>query len=167
MMMLPTSAAAIISKQLVTPLITRVGYRRMLIVNTVLVGAAMASFSLISTAQPLWLMILQLAFFGGVNSLQFTAMNTVTLKDLEGGAASSGNSLLSMVQMLSMSLGVAAAGGLLATFVDAYGHGRELFAFHSTFVCVGSMTAASAWIFWQLSADVTAIHKKDEPPEIG
>jgi EmrB/QacA subfamily drug resistance transporter len=169
MMMLPTSAAAIFSKQLVTPLITRVGYRRMLVVNTVLVGAAMASFALISPAEPLWLNIIQLAFFGGVNSLQFTAMNTVTLKDLEGGAASSGNSLLSMVQMLSMSLGVAAAGGLLATFVDAYGHGRELFAFHSTFICVGLMTAASAWIFWQLSADVSAGREKEkeEPPEIG
>jgi MFS family permease len=169
MMMLPTSLAAILSKRLVTPLITRVGYRRMLVVNTTLVGAMMASFALISPAQPPWLTLVQLAFFGVVNSLQFTAMNTVTLKDLEDGAASSGNSLLSMVQMLSMSLGVAAAGGLLATFVDFYGHGgdRELPAFHATFICVGLMTAASAWIFWQLSRDVTADEKKAEPAEIG
>jgi EmrB/QacA subfamily drug resistance transporter len=169
MMMLPTSAAAILSKRLVTPLITRVGYRRMLVVNTTLVGAMMASFALISPAQPSWLTLIQLAVFGIVNSLQFTAMNTVTLKDLEGGAASSGNSLLSMVQMLSMSLGVAAAGGLLATFVDFYGHGsdRELPAFHATFICVGLMTAAAAWIFWQLSRDVTADEAKAEPAEIG
>ncbi len=170
MMMLSTSAAAIASKQLVTPLITRVGYRKMLVVNTVLVGLAMASFALISGQEPLWLMILQLGFFGSVNSLQFTAMNTVTLKDLEGTEASSGNSLLSMVQMLSMSLGVAAAGGLLTTFVDSLGRGsgRELLAFHYTFICVGLMTAASAWIFWQLSADVRVEeHKKEEPAEIG
>ena len=166
MLMLPTAAAAILSKQIVTPVITRVGYRRMLVVNTILVGAAMASFSLMSASQPLWLKIIQLAFFGSVNSLQFTAMNTVTLKDLEGGAASSGNGLLSMVQMLSMSLGVAAAGGLLATFVDAYGQKHELLAFHATFICVGLMTAASAWIFWQLSSEVTADHKKGTPPEI-
>jgi hypothetical protein len=64
---------------------------------------------------------------------------------------------------------VAAAGGLLATFVDFYGHGsdRELPAFHATFISVGLMTAASAWIFWQLSRDVTADEKKAEPPEIG
>lgn len=169
MMMLSTSAAAIVSKQLVTPLITRIGYRKMLVVNTVLVGLAMASFALISLKEPLWLMIIQLAFFGSVNSLQYTAMNTVTLKDLEGSEASSGNSLLSMIQMLAMSLGVASAGGLLATFLDAYGRntGRELFAFHSTFICVGLMTAASAWIFWQLSADVRAAEKKEEPTEIG
>ena len=170
MMMLSTSAAAILAKQIVTPLITRVGYRRMLVVNTVLVGLAMASFALISEKEPLWLTILQLAFFGSVNSLQYTAMNTVTLKDLEGSEASSGNSLLSMVQMLSMSLGVAAAGGLLATFLDTYsnGTGRELYAFHYTFICVGLLTAASAWIFWQLSADVKAdVHKKGEPTEVG
>jgi EmrB/QacA subfamily drug resistance transporter len=169
MMMLPTSLAAILSKRVVTPLITRVGYRRMLVINTLLVGAGMASFALISPHQPPWLTLIQLALFGIVNSLQFTAMNTVTLKDLEGGAASSGNSLLSMVQMLSMSLGVAASGGLLATFVDFYGHGsnHELPAFHATFICVGLMTAASAWIFWQLSPDVIPGEKKAEPTEIG
>jgi MFS family permease len=168
MLMLPTSVAAMSSKRLVTPLITRVGYRRMLVVNTVLVGLAMASFALMSPRQPLWLMIIQLMFFGSVNSLQFTAMNTVTLKDLQGGEASSGNSLLSMVQMLSMSLGVAAAGGLLTTFVDAYGREHALTAFHYTFICVGLMTAASAWIFWQLSPDVrTGGPKEQEPTEMG
>jgi len=167
MMMLPTSIAAIASKRIVTPVITRLGYRKTLVVNTILVGAAMATFSLISAQEPLWLTIVQLAFFGCVNSLQFTAMNTVTLKDLDGNEATSGNSLLSMVQMLSLSLGVAAAGGLLATFVTDYGHGRELFAFHATFICVGLMTSASAGIFWQLSADVAPGHKKEEPPDLG
>ena len=167
MMMLPTSIAAIASKRIVTPVITRLGYRKTLVVNTILVGAAMATFSLISPREPLWLTIVQLAFFGCVNSLQFTAMNTVTLKDLDGNEATSGNSLLSMVQMLSLSLGVAAAGGLLATFVSDYGHGRELFAFHATFICVGLMTSASAGIFWQLSKDVAPGHEKEEPPDLG
>src|ERR1700733_3295717 len=167
MMMLPTSIAAIASKRIVTPLITRVGYRKTLVVNTILVGAAMATFSLISPREPLWLTIVQLAFFGCVNSLQFTAMNTVTLKDLDGNEATSGNSLLSMVQMLSLSLGVAAAGGLLASFVTDYRHRRELLAFHATFICVGLMTSASAGIFWQLSKDVAPGHEKEEPPDLG
>jgi EmrB/QacA subfamily drug resistance transporter len=155
LMMLPTSVGAILSKRLATPLITRFGFRRTLIVNTFLVGAAMASFAFISSAEFLAILILQLGLFGIVNSLQFTAMNTVTLKDLTGGVASSGNSMLSMVQMLSMSLGVAAAGGLLTTFVDLFGRdpSQSLEAFHATFACVGLMTAVSAWIFWQLAPD--------------
>ncbi len=80
MMMLPVAAAGMASKRLVTKLIVRYSYRRVLIVNTVLVGLTMASFSLTSAGQPLWLRLVQLALFGGVNSMQFTAMNTLTLK---------------------------------------------------------------------------------------
>ncbi len=164
LMMVPTSIGAILSKRMATPLITRFGYRRTLVVNTFLVGAGMASFALLTSSEPLWLSVLQLGLFGIVNSLQFTAMNTVTLKDLTGVAASSGNSLLSMVQMLSMSLGVAAAGGLLTTFVDVFGRDRAqgLPAFQATFICVGLMTAASAWIFWQLSADTPVAGRAEE-----
>jgi hypothetical protein len=58
---------------------------------------------------------------------------------------------------------------LLTTFVDANGHDHLLLAFHYTFICVGLMTAASAWIFWQLSPDVRVDHKprEEEPTEIG
>jgi EmrB/QacA subfamily drug resistance transporter len=167
LMMLPTSVGALLSKRLATPLINRVGYRRTLVINTFLVGTAMASFALISSGEPLGILILQLGFFGLVNSLQFTAMNTVTLKDLTGTVASSGNSMLSMVQMLSMSLGVAAAGGLLTTFVDLFSPDRSqsLAAFHATFACVGLLTAVSTWIFWQLSPD-TPVAGRAEAHEV-
>ena len=156
MMMIPVAIAGMLSKSLVVPIVREFGYRRVLIGNTILVGLAMASFALISADQPLWLRIIQFAFFGMVNSLQFTAMNTITLRDLEGEFASGGNSLLSMVMMLSMSLGVAAASGLLAAFTGVFGSERgvtALPAFRATFVCVGLVTAVSAWIFWQLERD--------------
>jgi predicted MFS family arabinose efflux permease len=100
--------------------------------------------------QPLWVRIVQLALFGAVNSLQFTVMNTVTLRDLDRDFASSGNSLLSMVMMLATGFGAAAAGSLLAAFdhLDAL-HGATA-ALHATFVCVGAITLTSTVIFWQL-----------------
>jgi EmrB/QacA subfamily drug resistance transporter len=152
-MMIPVALAGMASKRLVVPLIRELGYRRVLVGNTILVGLAMASFALISPGEPVWLRIVQLAFFGLVNSLQFTSMNTITLNDLEGPLASGGNSLLSMVMMLSTSLGVASASGLLAAFTGLFGgeHGATtLPAFHATFVCVGLITSTSAAIFWQL-----------------
>jgi EmrB/QacA subfamily drug resistance transporter len=154
MMMIPVVLAGMASKRLVVPLVGRLGYRRVLIGNTVLVGLAMASFALMEPGQPTWLRVLQLAFFGLVNSLQFTAMNTVTLSELDGELASSGNSLLSMVMMLASSLGVATAGGLLAAFTGASAGAHPasvLPAFHTTFLCVGLVTTLSAWIFWQLA----------------
>ncbi|CAG4890245.1 multidrug transporter subunit MdtD [Paraburkholderia saeva] len=168
LMMLPVAAAGMSSKQLATRLITKYGYRRVLVTNTVLVGLAMASFSLTGVNQPLWLRLVQLAFFGGVNSMQFTAMNTLTLKDLGTGGASSGNSLFSLVQMLSMSLGVTVAGALLATFTGLLPKVTEassLPAFHATFLCVGIITAGSAWIFAQLSPEIRASAKKTDPSE--
>jgi EmrB/QacA subfamily drug resistance transporter len=157
LMMLPTAIAAMLTKRPVTPLISHFGYRRVLTVNTLLVGGSIAGFSFISNAQPLWLRIVQFAIFGTVNSLQFTAMNTLTVKDLGQRFASSGNSLLSMVQMVSMSFGVAAAAALLNTFTTLLAAARPpqvLRAFHLTFLCVGAITMAATWIFSQLSGEV-------------
>ena len=153
MMMIPAALAGMFSKSIVVPLVQMIGYRRVLVGNTVLVGLAMASFALIQPGMPLWVHVVQFAFFGAVNSLQFTAMNTLALRDLDGELASSGNSLLSMVMMLAMSLGVAVAGGLLGAFgggaVGAENLGT-LAAFKWSFVCVGLVTLTSAAIFAQL-----------------
>ena len=164
MMMLPVAAAGMLSKRIATPLITRLGYRSVLVWNTLLVGSLMAVFALIGPTQPVGVHLLLLAVFGAVNSLQFTAMNTLCIKDLQPHNASSGNSLFSMIQMLSMSLAVTTAGAVLSAFTRVTDHGNPgdtLAAFHATFLCVGLITAASAWIFWQLSPDVTPTKRKE------
>jgi len=165
--MLPVAVAALAMKRLVTPLIGAFGYRKVLITNTLLVGAMIASFALTNLEQPTWLRVVQLFCLGAVNSLQFTAMNTVALKDLGPEQASSGNGLLSVVQMLAMSLGVAVAAALLATFNEAFANEDALRAFRATFACIGIITCASAWIFWQLSPDVRPAKSEEEPVELG
>ncbi len=149
LMMIPVAAAGMVAKRLAVRLVERFGYRRVLMSNTILVGLAMASFALMSPDQPLGWRLLQLAAFGAVNSLQFTVMNTVTLRDLDVGFASPGNSLLSMVMMLAAGFGAAAAGSLLAAFAPLEVHGATA-ALHATFLCVGAITLTSTLIFWQL-----------------
>ncbi|MDR8316094.1 multidrug transporter subunit MdtD, partial [Acinetobacter baumannii] len=65
-----------------------------------------------------WYYALPLVLFlqGMINSSRFSSMNTLTLKDLPDDLASSGNSLLSMVMQLSMSIGVTIAGLLLGLY---------------------------------------------------
>ncbi len=151
MMMIPVALAGMASKRAAVSLVQRFGYRRVLMVNTVLVGVAMASFLLVSADQPLGWRIAQLAAFGAVNSLQFTVMNTVTLRDLDREQDSAGNSLLSMVMMLATGFGAAAAGSLLAAFSSHLSASHDaLAALHATFVCVGAITLTSTLIFWQL-----------------
>lgn len=162
MMMIPVALAAMLSKQFITPLVRRFGYRRVLVVNTICVGLSIASFALMTANEPTWLRIMHMGLFGFFNSMQFTSMNTLSLKDLDDKLASSGNGLLSMVMMLSMSLGVASAAAVLAGFSEFIGStAHALQAFHSTFICVGLMTSAAAWIFWQLPHDEPVCEKKD------
>ena len=151
--MVPTVIGAMMIKFLAVPTIQRYGYRVVLTVNTLLLGALIASFSLVSRGTPAWLILVQLAIFGVVNSMQFTAMNTLTLGDLDESRASAGNSLLSVVMQLSMSLGVAAAGALLAAFggtpppTDV---ARLTHMFHATYLCIGTFSIMAACIFFQL-----------------
>ncbi|WP_287497015.1 multidrug transporter subunit MdtD [Pandoraea sp. CB10b_02] len=154
LLMLPITLAGIFAKRVATRLVIRYGYRPVLVWNTILAGCVIASLALVTPSYPVPLLIVQLGILGGINSIQFTAMNTLTLKDLNPDDASGGNSLFSLVQMLAMSFGLTVGGALLVTFTGAFGESAgvgALPAFRATFACVGLVTSCSAWIFGQLT----------------
>jgi EmrB/QacA subfamily drug resistance transporter len=151
--MVASVVGAIALKSFAVPVIERLGYRTVLSGNTLLVGTLIASFALLDRSTPLPVIVVLLAVFGLVNSMQFTAMNTLTLSDLDEERASAGNSLLSVVMQLAMGLGVAAAGAMLAAFGGSPPPTAEpevLHMFRATFICMGLLTAAAASIFLQL-----------------
>jgi EmrB/QacA subfamily drug resistance transporter len=148
LMMVPTAVAGIMTKSWISGLVRRYGYVNFLMVNTLVVGGSIASFALISNDWPVWLQILQLAIFGGANSMQFAAMNSVTLKDLSVEDAGSGNSLFSMVQMLALGLGATIGGGLVNLLSPQLE--STALAFRFTFMAVGGITLLSALIFRRL-----------------
>ncbi|KJH80129.1 multidrug transporter subunit MdtD [Stutzerimonas stutzeri] len=153
MSMIPLALGAMLIKPLAKPLIDRLGYRRILVGNTLLLGSLIASLATIDAHTPTVLLLLQLSLIGIVNSMQFTAMNTVTLVGLSNQNASSGNSLLSVVVQLSMSLGVASAGALLGGFTVPGADGEAVLqAFHLTFLCIGGMSMLAATLFFQLDS---------------
>jgi hypothetical protein len=104
---------------------------------------------------PTWFRALHFFLFGTLNSLQFVGMNTLTLKDLPLQDASSGNSFLSMIMMLSMSIGVALAGTLINIFTHYYGADHVTTAFHVTLICLGCINVITAFIFWQIPKDTS------------
>lgn len=152
MSMIPLAIAAMLIKPLANPLINRLGYRRVLTTNTLLLGSLIASMALIDNDTSRIQLFVQLFLIGAVNSLQFTAMNAVTLIDLPDNDASSGNGLLSVVAQLSMSFGVAAAAAILGGFTIDYQHDADgvLQAFHATYLCVGGLSMLAAGLFLQL-----------------
>ena len=148
LMMLPAALAGTLTKRWIAPLVRRYGYDTFLLVNTIIVGSAIVAFALITRGTPLIVEIVILAVFGGANSMQFAAMNSVTLKGLSHEDAGSGNSLFSMVQMLAIGLGVSIGGGLVNLFSAQWG--SAALGFRLSFVCVGVITLVSAWVFRHL-----------------
>ncbi|MFM0593415.1 DHA2 family efflux MFS transporter permease subunit [Paraburkholderia dilworthii] len=160
LMMLPAALAGTVAKRWIAPLIRRYGYDTFLLVNTLIVGSSIVAFALITRGTPLAIEIAILAVFGAANSMQFAAMNSVTLKDLSHEDAGSGNSLFSMVQMLAIGLGVSIGGGLVNLFSAQWG--SAALGFRLSFACVGVITLVSAWIFRQL--DVAPAQPKVRAP---
>ncbi|WP_321878009.1 DHA2 family efflux MFS transporter permease subunit [Paraburkholderia bannensis] len=150
LMMLPAALAGTVAKRWIAPLIRRYGYDTFLLVNTSIVGASIVAFALISQGTPVAVEIIVLAIFGAANSMQFAAMNSVTLKSLSHEDAGSGNSLFSMVQMLAMGLGVT-IGGAIVSLVSEHG-GTVAMGFRVSFAAVGVITLVSALIFRRIDA---------------
>lgn len=156
LMMLPVAISGIMIKRPGVALINKIGYRKTLIGNTIIIGVILSMFCFLSESMPFWILLIQLFFMGGANSLQFTAMNTLTLKDLPEGKTSSGNSLMSMVMIFTMSLGVAVSAALLALFnsvSDTQQANHHLFPFQASFVCLGVIAIVTSFIFAQLPKD--------------
>ncbi|MDX3895111.1 MFS transporter [Pusillimonas sp.] len=148
LMMLPIAAASMAVKRIIPLLINRHGYGRFLMANTVCVALSIIAFAAIGTATPSWLTLCLLSLFGAFNSMQNSAMNSVTLQDLPSKYASSGNGMFSMAQMLAVGMG-AAIGGTLVKLLSSNGM-DSVTAFHITFVLLGLVTLASAAIFASL-----------------
>lgn len=154
--LVPVALGAMTAKVLAERLIRRFGYRDLLIGNTALLGVLISGFGLHDAHTRDAVLLAHLTCFGIVTSLQYTAMNTLALIDLDEHVAAAGNSLLSVVMQLSMSLGVAAAAMLLTAFGGAEaGRGSEavIRVFQLTFACVGVLSMLSSILFLQLRRD--------------
>ena len=148
----PIALAALLTKPMVKPLLTRFGYRHVLIWNTRLIGLMIMALSLPNADTPLWLLIPLLFALGMCNSLQYSTMNTLTLSDLRIYQASSGNSLMAVNQQLAISIGIALGALLLNWFSrSAPPQSVELAnAFEHTFLIIGAITFCSSWVFARL-----------------
>ncbi|MHA3545666.1 multidrug transporter subunit MdtD [Yersinia enterocolitica] len=156
LMMIPMIIGSMGMKRIIVRVVNRFGYRRVLVSATLLLAVVSLSFPLVALMGWTLLLPIVLFFQGMLNALRFSTMNTLALKDLPNRLASSGNSLLSMVMQLSMSLGVSTAGILLGIFA----HNEVVTntpATHSAFlysyICMAIIIALPALIFNRVPPD--------------
>ena len=150
LMMMPQAIAAMSLKVTMPRILRRLGYRRVLISNTVILGLMIMLFYTIGAATPVWLVVIQVFIFGFFTSLQYTSMNTLVYADVAGPQTSSASAIASTVQQMSISFGIAAASLVTAFFIPDRFHTSApemIHGIHKTFLFLGGLTVCSALIF--------------------
>ncbi|HTB97689.1 MAG TPA: DHA2 family efflux MFS transporter permease subunit [Terracidiphilus sp.] len=150
LLIMPQAIGAMSVKAVLRQLLARIGYRGVLISNTIVIGALLALFSTIDQRTPVWLIVLVAYCYGAFTSLQYTSMNTLVYADIGERDTSSASSIASTMQQMSISFGVAAAGLTTAFFVPhaaATAATAMIHGIHLAFRFLGGLTIASALVF--------------------
>ncbi len=150
--LLPLGISAMFAKSISTPVILKLGYRRFLILNTLCLSFFIMLVAFIDPSTPYIVILILYAFIGLANSLQFTAINTLSLIDVPDKLMSGANGMMSVVMQISMAMGVTMTALLLEKVsaipaVAQSGHTALLSAFHLTYIIIGLLSATGALIF--------------------
>jgi len=152
LLIMPQAVAAMSMKIVMPWLLRRVGYRGVLISNTVILGILLMVFATIGLHTPVWAIVLQAFLYGAFTSLQYTSMNTLVYADITEKDASSASSIASTMQQMSISFGVAAA-GLTTVFFIPTEHSdpaQMIQGIHKALIALGILTIASTIVFRSL-----------------
>lgn len=154
--LVPLALANLINKPMVTTIMRWYGYKTVLIVNTLIISIIIIVMGFVAPAAHISVLIILLFMLGFCNSIQFSAMNTLTVADLTDDNVSSGNSLMVVFQQLSMTLAIAFAAIFMNVFADVP---IAMFAsktepFQATMIVMGVFTFFATFIF-------VILHKTD------
>lgn len=152
MALLPMGIAAMIAKPIVNIAISKIGYKKFLISNTIFLSLFVSAIYFITPATPYYVILILYMFIGMANSFQFTTINTLSLIDVPDRFISGANSMLSVIMQISMALGVAFSALLLSKVSyfagDTNIQGNNLLAsFHMTYLIIGLFSFVSAFLF--------------------
>jgi EmrB/QacA subfamily drug resistance transporter len=151
LMMVPQALGSICFKWLVNRAVVRLGYRRLLLGNTLIVAALLAMFALLGPHTPLALITLLVFIYGGFMGMQYTVMNTLVYTDLDIKHASMASSMASTTQYLSMSFGIALATILMQMLLHGQDSTAYVTAFRWTVIVLAVITAVASRVFARLN----------------
>src|SRR5580658_1721174 len=166
LLMIPQAIASMSLKPAMPRILARFGYRAVLVSNTLLMGVQILLFAAIGKATPVWLIVLEVFFFGFFTSLQYTSMNTLVYADVSEEQASSASSIASTMQQMAISFAVASASLVTAFFIpDRHTSSAPEFihGIHRAFFVLGGMTIVSTIVFRELKrGDGEAVSQRKE-----
>lgn len=148
----PMALTAMFGKSYVIKILNKFGYRKTLMVNTMIIGFLICLLAIPNIHTSIYWFIPILGLMGFFNSIQFTSMNTISIADLRQFQESSGNSLISVNQQLAIGFGIAFGLVILNFFQHSGFVGKEHVheSFRYTFLVMGVMTLFSGLVFRRL-----------------
>jgi Na+/melibiose symporter-like transporter len=152
LLMIPSAAAAMIMKTILVRLLARHGFRRVLIVNTLLMGTVIAAFSLVTYRTGVILIVLLALAQGLCHSLQFSSMNALAYADVVAADTAMASTIASTCQQMGMGFGLA-VGALVTTWFLGGEQSNQLVlgaALRHAMLTLGLLTALSSVFFWSL-----------------
>jgi EmrB/QacA subfamily drug resistance transporter len=155
LMMMPSAAAAMSMKLISSRILYRFGFRPVLVVNTLMIGAVISCFAWVDASTPIPLILLLSLALGFFNSMQFSSMNTMAYSDVEPADTSMASTIASSLQQLSMSFGLACGSLVAGWYLGDLPQTDRLAvtsALHHAFVTLGVVTVLSSLSFWTLRA---------------
>jgi EmrB/QacA subfamily drug resistance transporter len=153
LMMVPQALGSITAKWAINRALVHLGYRRLLLGNTLIVACLLAAFALLGPTTPIWAIALLTFAYGFFAGLQYTAMNTLIYHDVDIRHASMLSSMASTVQYLAMSFGIALSTLLMEALLQGHAHDDYVVAFRWTVLFLAAVTAAASRIFARLRHD--------------
>jgi MFS family permease len=165
LLVLPQAAASLGMKTLMPSILARLGYRNVLVGNTILVGLLIMAFATVGADTPVWRIILQAFALGFFTSMQYTSMNTLVYADVPASHTGAASTIAATGQQLSISFGVAGAALITALFIPPELHSHPDAIIHGTqqaFLVLGALTIVSSAIFMELKADDGAAMSRHE-----
>jgi MFS family permease len=156
LLMMPAAAAAMGMKIFSVRILRSFGFRKVLIVNTLLIGLTISLFAFVSSTTPIALIVFLGLTQGFFNSLQFSSMNSMAYADVNETESSMASTLASSFQQLSMSFGLACGSLVAAWFLGDLPQTDRVavtHALHYAFLTLGAMTLISSLTFWTLRAE--------------
>jgi MFS family permease len=153
LLIMPMPFAAMSLRFLINRLLRRFGYRRVLIADTAALGLMLALFATVTAHTPLWMLVCMVFGLGFLQSTLYTSLNTLSIADLDDAQASNGSTILSTIQQLSLSFGIAAASLVTAVFVPDRFHANAaelIHGIHHAFLVLGAWMILTTITFMRL-----------------
>jgi EmrB/QacA subfamily drug resistance transporter len=152
-----SALGAMSNKTVVAPIIRALGFRHVLIGNTIVSSAFLFGYSFFRPTTPHAVIFIALLAGGFFRSLQMTSLNTLSYADVPAAMLSRATSLTSMAQQLSQSVGVGT--GALLLYLMLAVHGRAISSaadFSFALAAVGAISMLSVPFFLRMARDAGA-----------